>query len=344
MLGVAFSLVTASAQDGPEMNTPVMQRVQRNAMKQNMRTFWDGNGTNLMAINLIQQDEFRQGIGVTNEQQQRLHLAMKSMGDNLPNDPEVKPIREEVDRLARSMPGGPFGENVSDETRERFFGLQLQIQDIAVRRMGGVVQQNLTPEQLKKVNEFQIATMSENPIISPGMFEALDLSPDQRKQLETIKKEMEPEFEKNMDKLVDAQFRIKERIQGELDDKLAGVTDPEQRKKISDEILKKALAVDPEVQKLEKEILGSSREFATKLKTRMFDVLTDEQMDRMTDLIDNPPDYVKKLLDRARRERRERETVLGEWTPGLDSWKPGDPIPEEYLEQRKERKKNFPKK
>jgi len=78
------------------------------------------------------------------------------------------------------------------------------------------------------------------------------------------------------------------------------------------------------------------------MKFKMFDVLTDEQLERMIDLIDNPPDYVKKVIAQMRNWQGRDEP--GEWQPGVNSWKPGDGIPAEYLKHRQEMKKRFPKK
>jgi len=78
----------------------------------------------------------------------------------------------------------------------------------------------------------------------------------------------------------------------------------------------------------------------------MFDVLTDEQWERMIDLIDNPPDYVKKILD-EKRKAREAETASsgesGEWQPGPGSWQPGDGIPAGYRIERETRSRQFPR-
>ena len=82
-------------------------------------------------------------------------------------------------------------------------------------------------------------------------------------------------------------------------------------------------------------------DFSRRLKFRMFDVLTDEQMERMQRIVANPPEFLRKILEEARKEREESEKK-DQWQPGPNSWKPGDPIPEEYLQQRQERR--FPRK
>ena len=348
LLGVLLA-VSVYAQAPPSqreiMRSPAMQRMQKNAMKQAMRSFWTGDGTNLMAIGLLQDNDFREGLGVSQEQSQKIQGVMQNLGSTIQTDPEIKPIFEEINTLMRETPGGIFAENITEEKINRFFDLQSKMQDVIFQKMYKSVNENLTPEQLRKVKEFQISTMSEIPIGSPNMYEALDLSAEQKKQLDDIKKELEPEFEKNIDKMADAQARFMSKFQEELADRLEGVTDPEEIKRISQEVAKKVRDADPEAKRLEDEIRESGKAFASKLKFRMFDVLTDEQMERMADLIDNPPDYIKKVLARVRKEMGTDEAESsGEWKPGINSWKPGDPIPKEYLEQRKERKKSFPQK
>jgi Ni/Co efflux regulator RcnB len=83
----------------------------------------------------------------------------------------------------------------------------------------------------------------------------------------------------------------------------------------------------------------SGKGLADKLKVEMFDVLTDEQWNRMLNLIDNPPEHAKKIIAQMR-EKSEQESAYASteaWQPGPNSWKPGDPIPEGYRQQRQER-------
>jgi Ni/Co efflux regulator RcnB len=74
---------------------------------------------------------------------------------------------------------------------------------------------------------------------------------------------------------------------------------------------------------------------------KMFDVLTDAQWTRLQNLIDNPPHYIKEYLKQQKkyRDEAEKQEVL---VPGPDSWQPGDPIPEEYRQERNTRR-NFPR-
>jgi len=319
------------------MNSPAAQQMQLNVMKQTMGTLWNGNGLNPMTMELLQQDGIREGVGVSQEQVQRIQLTMQGIGDNMPNDPVVKPVREELERFMHETQGGPFAPNATEETQQRFFELQTNLQmtvhETALGKLQNVIQNNLTPDQLKKVREVQIAVMSDNPIVAPGMFEALDLTDAQRNQLDGIKKELEPEFKKNVDQMAQMQWKLQKKVQGEVGKKLESVTDPNERKKIVEETVKKIQESNPEFRQEMAEIGESGKEIANKLKSRMSEVLTDEQKKRMTDLIDNPPDFIK----RRRGMITNSSQTGGEWRPGPDSWKPGDPIPAEYIEEQKAR-------
>ncbi|MGL6195345.1 MAG: hypothetical protein ACRC2T_11045 [Thermoguttaceae bacterium] len=187
--------------------------------------------------------------------------------------------------------------------------------------------------------------MSDFPIVSPNMFEALDLSDEQQEELAGIKKEMDAEFEKHLDKLADIENKCDEMVASVSKEKTKEVKSIDERTKIINGISKEFSQSNPEYKKLINERNESNELFAHKLKFKMFDVLTDEQLERMSELINNPPDKYKSAIATIReRFRAEAESQTGEWRPGINSWKPGDGIPEEYLQHRKERTQRFPKK
>jgi Ni/Co efflux regulator RcnB len=72
--------------------------------------------------------------------------------------------------------------------------------------------------------------------------------------------------------------------------------------------------------------------------TKMFDVLTDEQWARLQKLIDNPPEHAKAYAKKLKEQMGESEKTGGAWQPGPNSWRPGDPIPEQYRQQREEQR------
>jgi Ni/Co efflux regulator RcnB len=96
----------------------------------------------------------------------------------------------------------------------------------------------------------------------------------------------------------------------------------------------KEMQKNPEFKRIQDELQTSGKAFSAKFKTRMFDVLNDEQWARLQLLIDNPPPYAKVLLQKIREQSGQAEQSGGGWVPGPNSWKPGDPIPEEYRQKR----------
>ncbi|MCL2304955.1 MAG: hypothetical protein FWC43_06385, partial [Planctomycetaceae bacterium] len=194
----------------------------------------------------------------------------------------------------------------------------------------------------------------EIPILNPSMFECLDLTEEQKAQMEEIKKAMEPEFNQIVEELVEAEdalqelkFDLFEKVGIKLDGRGRLVdengklleSDPEaMKKKMS--LLDKEMLSNVEIQARMKQINERASSFMRGFKFKMFDVLTDEQMEKLQRIIDNPPEFVKKKRDQMQKARTGREEK-DKWQPGPDSWRPGDPIPEEYLQQRQERR--FPK-
>jgi hypothetical protein len=146
--------------------------------------------------------------------------------------------------------------------------------------------------------------------------------------------------------MVDSQLRFGEKMQDALAGKLEGVTDREENRRIFEEAEERVRRNNPEFSRDNNELMESGRALADRLKVEMFDVLTDEQWWRMLDLIDNPPDYVKRMIAHIRKEM-EGEDSRGEdsggWTPGPGAWRPGDAIPDAYRIERNTRARQFPR-
>jgi len=328
------------------MRSPAAQQMQKNAMSQMMGSVWNDSSANPMVMDWLGQDDFRAGVGVSREQVQRIQSTMQNVGDNLPNEPALQPYHQELRSFMEETQGGPFGPNATEATQARFFELQANLhtkaQGIAMEKLQYTMNENLTPAQLKKVNEFQISIMSENPMVSPGVFEALDLSVGQKRQLDDIKKEMEPEFKKNIDKMADMQWNLQRKVLDKARENgknLEDMPDSAEKKRIMDDLVRNTLESDPAFHQQMRETMEGVMEVSGKMRSRMVDTLSDEQRKRMTDLIDNPPDYVRKMTGRLRGEAGND----GQWRPGIDSWKPGDPIPAEFLEPLDQPKARFPR-
>ena len=72
----------------------------------------------------------------------------------------------------------------------------------------------------------------------------------------------------------------------------------------------------------------------TLLQARMMNVLTDDQLDRMQEIIDETPASIKRFLAGVKAMREFQEKLPG-YVPGPDSWRPGMPLPAQFKEERR---------
>jgi len=323
----------ALAQTADQPATPIddvkltQEEAGKAIMKSFFRPFWNDQGINPMLFEVFGDPAVRAAWGISDEQHQQSADYMF----NLASSEEAKEIGIRVQKIEDKTSISVVAEDIQSEGWETDVEAIKKLQAIAERSgafiMNAAIEaldNTLTPEQWQRVRESQLANMDELPLISPDMFEALDLTAAQRQEMEQIKTELEPEFEAVLDEFVN------------------GIIAP-QNKSEDDPTLNK---------KRQEEVMSKGKAFSTKFKTQMFDVLTDEQWLRLQHLIDNPPEHAKifraKLKEQnGESEEQEKTKQAAEkpekevWTPGPNSWKPGDAIPESYRQQRNERRK-FP--
>jgi len=72
------------------------------------------------------------------------------------------------------------------------------------------------------------------------------------------------------------------------------------------------------------------------------DVLTDEQLEKMQQIMDKTPEFIKQFLA-TRKASRETQAKSPAYVPGPDSWRPGMPLPEQFKEERKRTGRGFPR-
>jgi len=340
------------------MRSPAVMQAQSNAMRQTMNSLWDGNRSMHITMGFLQREDFREGIGVSEEQLQSIMRAPQYLLDD---DPRIQQIRAEMIEFQLQNGDPFFGENASDATRHQFVELQMRmettVQEFIMETTTNAMQQYLAPEQIQRLKEAQISTMSAVPIISPSMFEALDLSDAQKRQLDAIKNEMKPEFEQRVDELVNVQM-MQMTMQRNVQEALARaneIADPEERRRFMENLRENIDRVSPDIHRAMQEVQESGRGFSDALKHRMFDVLTDAQWARMVNLIDNPPEYIRRMFAERDAEGPQPSRSPnsgwvpgadawqpGGWVPGPGSWRPGDTIPEVYRIERNTRRQ-FPR-
>ena len=322
--------------------SPMAQRGMEMGMRNAIRIFWDGGqGSTLMVFGLLHDEYLRTALDISDEQYQRIQNSQMSMGVRLMQHPEVREIVQEMRGLQRNP------QDLDEELLDRLLTIQGRMMTLSMNAMTDLVHDVLTPEQLQKIGEAQLAVMGEMPIISSDIFEILGLTDAQREQMEGIKKELEPEFERHVNDFASGQMVVMNKLFDELE-RQGGLNmnpgNPEAMRENmralqerSQAAMRRLMEEDPEFKRITDELQTRGKEFATQFQVKMFDVLTDEQWARLQQLIDNPPAHAQVLLRILKEQRGEGERAReesGVWQPSADSWRPGMPIPEEYRERR----------
>jgi Ni/Co efflux regulator RcnB len=195
----------------------------------------------------------------------------------------------------------------------------------------------ITPELRQKIQEAHLAAMGETPMIVPSVFEVLNLTDAQRQQMDRIKKELEPEFEKHLGIYANNASMILARIEAAI---------PKKNPQDDLATFMRKVENEPEYRKLLAESYASSKALAALFRSKMHEVLNNDQRKRIQELIDNPPPHAQYLIQRLRREhwrqdaenKSERaESGKDVWVPGPGSWRPGDPLPESFRQERNTR-------
>ena len=342
-------MASASAQSNAPARSTEVSQIRKNVFNSEMVDFWNGNYSILSATGLLNDDDFRAGVGISDEQRQIIqdagwHIGTISIieGKAVAHDPDVQLIYDEKEKFRENSRAEGISEEIRLELQMKIDDLEMQMGEIVRIKKQNVINETLTPDQLQKVKEFQISMMSEFQFVSPNMFEALGLSDAQKEQLNGIKKDMESEFAKEANKWSDVQQKLSEKLTEAINNleivPVEGVPESTTRSELANKlgVGKKVRDANPDLVREQMEAIESGKRLSETLKIKMFDVLTDEQWVRMVQLIDNPPDYVKKILRKWRPEEPKKSET---WVPGPGAWQPGSSvIPEQYRQERNTRR------
>jgi len=329
LLGLTVSVFAQSNMDATRQEAIREARRQSNDADSKwtaMQSFRDGNNLIIGVPALLSRRDIREGIGISEEQHRKIEEAAQYMFTTFrAEDPDYRSLRREWNDC----------DLTTEEGRKRHSDLQIEMRAMITEKEVNLIKEHLTPAQIRKIQEFHISTMSVGTFASLNIFEALDISDEQKKQIDEIRKEMEPEIEQFFDKLVAIDSRMNLEL-GKLTDEMQTMdeTDREARQRFINDGSRRLFEESlPE----RNELWEINKELANNLKVRMFDVLTDEQWARLLNLIDNPPDYVKRWISQLREAMERDNASTGGWIPGPGSWRPGDAIPGAYRIERNER-------
>ena len=331
-----------------QWKTPMVQESMKISMKTAIRSSWDGRTIQFWDSNAVSDADARAALGISDEQYQKILNSLNSadMDEYRQKYPDSQQIREEMDAIRK--PDDPYFQHVQDadeETKKKFLNISERLSKLMIYSHADfrneIVLASLTEVQKKKLDEAVLASISAMPVISPRAFEALGLTDDQKQKMIAIKKEQEPEFEEVLESITSGSIAMLNIMLAEFEKQGGDLMIGETLQSKIPEVTKNLMENDPEYKKIHEEIKSQGRTFAVQYKTKLFDVLTDEQWKRLLELTDNPPEHIKILRDKLRKnmgwnEQTETERVKE------DLWNPGDAIPDAYRQERNTRG-NFPR-
>jgi hypothetical protein len=306
------------------------------------RSAWNGQGT-WMPLSIMLRAGGDAELGLTEEQKMRLAPLYRGeemgaeAGQRLRTNPTPEWIQAMEMLQAAELPDDPLFERATEEQQNAWREAQTDMISILVGVMQKDVEETLTPEQMLHVRKLEMQLMSEMGIPFPSMFDPLNLTDEQKQEMNLIADEMKAEF----DRLTLEEALLKgERLAatyGLLQGKSFASRDEFQKSRR--DVLRQYVPSEA-MRKKSKDLQEQGTKMTTLLKNRLMNVLTDEQLDKMQKIMDESPEYVKKILAEFK-ARREAQQKSPDYIPGPDSWHPGDPLPVQFKEQRRVR--GFPR-
>ncbi|MGL6194256.1 MAG: Spy/CpxP family protein refolding chaperone [Thermoguttaceae bacterium] len=219
-----------------------------------------------------------------------------------------------------------FSEDEKAATREQI----MTTFDTAVKMSDDTYNETLTPEQIQKMRELELIIPEDMfgddfpfPMPNFDAYLALDLTDEQIAELDTMRDAAEAEFKQQFGEVVDS-FR-------ELAKTAESIENPENPEKPSPELV--ALIEKMSEQTAEQAKLNKEKN--VKIHSNVKGILTPEQLEKLAKLeieVKNRFESIQKKLQAkndAEKEASSDDTAKSEeWRPDENSWKPGDPLPE----------------
>ena len=296
---------------------------------------WDGRGT-WMPLRLMVRFGGETELRLTEEQKQRLPFLYKEneLGrewfEKMYQNPTPEFTQAQQAVHATLIPGDPYFERATEEQKNAYREANATVISLWLTAMQADIQDTLTPEQMLQVRKLEMQLMPEVGIPFPSMFETLGLTDEQKREMNKISDDLKAEFNTltqeaaalkaerivaSFGLLKGKSFTSQEELFKAFSDTFARYVPSEEARKKSDDIQKRG-------QKL-----------VTTLQSRLMNVLTDDQLDKMQKIMDETPETIKRFIaqSKAQREQQKKSPM---YVPGPDSWRPGDPVPVQFKEER----------
>jgi hypothetical protein len=201
------------------------------------------------------------------------------------------------------------------------------------------VEETLTPEQMLQVRKLEMQLMPAMGMPFPSMFDTLGLTDDQKKEMNKITDELKAEFDRlTLEEAVLKSERVAATFQSLHGKTFASYEDYQKaqmdahRQFVPSETLRKKY----------EDLRERGTKFVNLLQTRLVSVLTNEQLAKMRKILDATPEFAKNIIAEYK-SNQEAQKKSPTYLPGADSWRPGDPLPADFVPPKPERR-NFPRK
>jgi len=281
-------------------------------------------------------------LNLTDEQNERLSFLRKD--NEIGREVMMKRLQSpfpEFDQAERAMLAAvpqddPNFYNATEEQKKAYIAAASVSYSFFDKVKDEEIENTLTPEQMKTVQLLKMQLLPEMGFPSVSMFEPLGLSDEQKKEMEAIKQGMLAEF----DLLVDEAMSLRrEYFKAMLENvveanRVTPLTSGEEVSKAMSAGATKA-GEKPELRQRYQEHSKKGQSFATRFRDRLMNVLTDEQLDAMQKVMDDSPDFVKRMLQAGKQQRTATEKS-NQYVPGPGSWRPGDSLPAQFKIERQQ--------
>lgn len=309
--GIDFQMTFSSDEAGEVVNSPLTSLLSKPAFGMRMMReslVMEMHGTTLPLTLLGSEGSaFRSFVGFTAEQEEQFNTKMEEYYiaefEKVTENPEAT-AQSPIFMIAAIEQGNVPVEELSEEALETMADAFCQAARESHELISEMLMEVLTPEQVQKMAEYQLAFPGELDVFSImeidgdsaiafNGYEALDLTETQREEIGKIREEWESEYLAQMDEFLGVIVKANE-----------------QKDEISDENIQKEWT--EKIEAIQRKI----QEGSARSKTRVLALLTPEQIAKMEKILKEVPEEIARLGGDAPDDAWKK------------SWKPGDPVPE----------------
>lgn len=309
LLPILFLLMTplcvtqVFAQPAPPQRQPAQVRLMPVIMKIVLKTVAEGKSAGMFLAEDGDDPEFQAVTGTTNEQFAEYYNFMMDLKSKM--EPQMKQLMAAA-------------EEADDDALEDIGNQMETIFDGIYDQVAAKLEEIVTPEQLQKMRQLDLQI--ESPMVEAGFplinfeaYTALDLSDSQKKQLDKIREESLPEQQKYMAEMLQLMPKPGQRPK------------PEEMQSLQEKMTKKT---------------EDGKKLLAKIRSRILVTLDKKQQDKLERLLVERPAYVTNRFKLSQPTKPVDAKKFDAWK---SSWKPGDPLPEEFLqEEKRQRRGRFP--